>query len=82
MDPNEIRITVFVSEDGYYCNAVHGENFICTTVQPTLDMSLASAMGFIRDEVAKVSDIVRPFIGFDEVDDYQMAEAYDMCKER
>ncbi len=49
-----ITITVTVREEGFYCNAVHGQNFICTTIQPTLDMSLASAMSWVRQEVAAI----------------------------
>jgi len=53
-DHQAITITVYVREDGYFCNAVHGANFVCTTIQPTLDMSLASAMSWVRNEVAAI----------------------------
>ena len=54
---NEIRITITVREDGFFCNAVRGEDFVCTTIQPTLDMSLASAMDWIREQAASIQPL-------------------------
>lgn len=56
MSTPQITITISVTDEGFYCNAsdAHG-SFVCTTVQPNLDMSLASAMPFIRDYAASAS---------------------------
>lgn len=43
-----ITITVSVAADGFFTNAQYGDSFVCTTIQPTLEMSLASAMPEIR----------------------------------
>jgi len=50
MNDQRILISIAVTEDGFFTNAqLDSENFVCTTAQPNLDMSLASAMSFIRD---------------------------------
>ena len=46
--PMNIVITVSVTPEGFFTNAQRGADFVCTTVQPTLEMSLASAMPDIR----------------------------------
>ena len=50
---NQIKIIVTVTEDGFFTNAQQGSDFVCTVLQPTLDMSLASAMDWIREHADK-----------------------------
>lgn len=46
---NSISISIMVTEDGFFTNAtLDSGSFVCTTVQDTLDMSLASALPYIR----------------------------------
>lgn len=50
MSEHKITITISKTEEGFFCNADDSlGSFVCTTVQPTLEMSLASAMPFIRE---------------------------------
>lgn len=51
MIDQRISITITVTEDGFFTNASHEASFICTTLQPTLDLSLASAMPTLREYV-------------------------------
>ena len=62
LDDNEIRISVFVNEEGVYCNAVRGEAFICTTVQPNIHMSLASAMAWIQEQIEAIQPLPEHFL--------------------
>lgn len=49
MDRDTISISIHVSDEGFYCNAsIPNGDFVCTTAQPTVEMSIASAMPSIR----------------------------------
>lgn len=48
MSDNRINISIMVTEDGFFTNASHESGFVCTMAQDTLDLSIASALPFIR----------------------------------
>lgn len=55
MSDVQVTITIHRMDGKFFTNAsTPTGNFICTTEQSTLDMSLASAMEWIRDEFNRV----------------------------
>ena len=51
---DRITITITRMGDEFFTNAVYGDNFICTARQPSVDMSIASAMEWIREQAAQI----------------------------
>lgn len=61
MESPQATITIHIEDGQFFTNASFPDgSFICTTAQSTLDMSLASAMPFIRKQIAKIEAVEDP----------------------
>lgn len=75
-----ISISITVTEEGFYTNAsLDDSNFVCTMLQPMLDMSIASAMPFIREYATKIHELADapPASDFLSREDWEECAGFD-----